>query len=261
MFESLAMQESAIKGGRGIPASKTTIIRTGLDLDRFRPRDENSPDSLPADLGIPADRKVVFYAGHTTPRKGIDTILDSAADLVDQRGRRDVHFLLCGDRKGEAEEYLARLDGTRARAHVTFGGYRDDIPDLMAASYCGVIASTGWDSFPRSAMEMSASGLPLLASALQGLVETVDHGRTGYLFEPGDSTALADLIADLLDQPAERDRLGAASRLLAEKQYSEQRQVEELAEALEGRRLQPAFTSSPAPYRTESCTMGEITRV
>jgi glycosyltransferase involved in cell wall biosynthesis len=230
VFESDAMRDTGVRG-RGLAAAATALVRTGLDLDRFRP-DAADATVIRERLGIPNDRAVVFYAGHMEPRKGVAVIVRAAIQLVDEEGYERAHFLLCGNRPGEADPFDAMLEGTRAREFVTFAGYRDDLAEIMAGAAAGVIASTGWDSFPRSAMEMSASGLPLIASALQGLNETVVHGSTGYLFPPGDHHALATHIRELIDDEEHRSALATASRELAEARYSEARQVDELAALL-----------------------------
>jgi len=60
-----------------------------------------------------------------------------------------------------------------------FGGYRSDLDLLQRGCYAGVIASTGWDSFARSGLEMQASGLPVLVSDLRGLREVMEHDVSG----------------------------------------------------------------------------------
>lgn len=232
VFESRAMQETGVVG-RGLRAAKTSVVTTGLDLDVYRPDVAGAASAFRA-LGIPPERDVVVYAGHLEPRKGVAVIVQAAIELVARRGHPTVHFLLCGDRDGEAEPYRAQLRGTRAAERVTFAGYRDDVPALLAGARLGVIASTGWDSFPRTAMEMSAAGLPLVASALQGLCEAVVPGETGVLFPPGDARALADHVAALLADAPLRARMARASRALAVERYSEARQIAELAALLAG---------------------------
>ena len=232
VFESEAMRETGVRG-RGLPTTSTALVRTGLDLDRFRP-DAADAAVVRERLEIPEDRAIVFYSGHMEERKGVAVIVRAAIQLVDEEGYEGAHFLLCGNRPGEADPFHAMLEGTRARDFVTFAGYRDDLPEIMAGAALGVIASTGWDSFPRSAMEMSASGLPLIASALQGLNETVVHGSTGYLFPPGDHHALAAHVRALIEDDTRRAAFAVASRDLAEARYSESRQVRELADLLAG---------------------------
>jgi glycosyltransferase involved in cell wall biosynthesis len=119
--------------------------------------------------------------------------------------------LICGNRKGEELVFDKLYKGTEAENFITFAGYRDDISELMPGCYAGVIASTGWDSFPRSSLEMAAAGLPLLVSDLAGINETVEHGVTGLLFKPGDHIDLADKLTYLLSKPDAREQLSNAS--------------------------------------------------
>ena len=107
VFESEGMREAAVFG-RGVPASRTSVVRLGVDLDRFRPA-EDRPVPLPSELGIPDGRFVVFYSGHFEPRKGVQVIVDAARHLVEKLDDRRFHFLLCGNKGNEADPYRRRL--------------------------------------------------------------------------------------------------------------------------------------------------------
>lgn len=229
VFESEAMRQTAVQG-RGVPENDTSVIRLGVDTDRFRPF-AGAP-RLPEELGISPDRFVAFFSGHMEPRKGVAVLMEAALRLVDDLGDDRFHFLLCGNRGREADPYLGMLQGSSAAEHVTFAGYRDDIPELMRNCDAGVIASTGWDSFTMSAAEMAASGLPMLVSDLQGLREAVAPDETGWTFPVGDARALADHLRRLAAEPETRGRMAAAARRRAETLFSRERQVHELAGVL-----------------------------
>ena len=208
IFESYGMEKTATHG-RGIAKENTSVVRLGIDVSRFS---NNSPETyVYSELGIPEKRKVVFYAGHMEKRKGVDVIVKAAATLINDRGRKDVHFLICGNRNDEEKVFDEYYKNTIAEDYITFGGYRNDIPDLMPGCYLAVIASTGWDSFPRSSLEMAAAGLPLLVSDLAGLNETVESDKTGRLFKTGSAVDLADNIESLLDAPGSRETLSKNS--------------------------------------------------
>jgi glycosyltransferase involved in cell wall biosynthesis len=230
IFESEAMRETAVYG-RGIPRRDTSVVHLGIDTERFSPGKATSYYAHDQ-FGIPHDRRIVFYSGHIQERKGVDVLLRAASEMVHGRGRRDVHFLLVGNRQDEEKGYRYLYDGTGAECYITFGGYRNDVPRLLPSCFLGVIPSTGWDSFTMSSLEMAACGLPLLASRLQGLVEAVDHGRTGYLFEPGDHSALADRIEQLLDDPAQYSSLSQAGRARIEHGFSLEHQLQGLVNAV-----------------------------
>jgi len=196
------MQKTATHG-RGVNANTTTVVRLGIDADKFSSHSEQS--TAYKEFGIPKDRKIIFYAGHMEKRKGVDVIVKAAATLVNKRSRDDLHFLICGNRNKEETTFDHLYINTPAEDFITFGGYRNDIPELMSGCYAGVIASTGWDSFPRSSLEMAASGLPLLVSDLSGLNETIENTQTGLLFTPGDYLDLADKIEFLAENTETRN--------------------------------------------------------
>lgn len=231
IFESHGMAQFAVMG-RGIPRRRTSVVPLGIDTVRFRP-DPREAKAVYERLAIPGHRRVFFYSGHMEPRKGVAVIMEAANRLSDRRANDDWHILLCGDRQGENADYLKML-GQRARDHVTFGGYRSDLELLQRGCYAAVIASTGWDSFPRSALEMQASGLPLLASDLMGLRESLEDGVSGVTFPTGDADALAAAMERLLNEPQRRDRLSLQARARIENGYSLQKQLSALTEIVCG---------------------------
>src|SRR5690606_12444484 len=101
--------------------------------------------------------------------------------------------------------------------------------EIFGSADIGAIASTGWDSFTMSAAEMAASELPLVVSRLQGLKETVDDGVTGYLFEPGNASELANHLVALAAREDVWRQLGAAACRRALHRHSQDRQVADLA--------------------------------
>jgi glycosyltransferase involved in cell wall biosynthesis len=145
-------------------------------------------------------------------RKGVHIIIEAANELIRTRGRKDVHFLFLGNENSQEKRFGKRYLGTETEKFITFGGYRGDINQIHPSCYLGVIASTGWDSLTMSAVEIACSGLPLIVSNLQGLGETVEDGKTGYLFPAGDHIALADKIERLLDNPGLQNELGSNAR-------------------------------------------------
>jgi len=209
IFESHGMRRTATHG-RGINPSSTSVVRLGIDVSKFS--SFNNKMAVYEKFRIPVQRKIIFYAGHMEKRKGVDIIVRAAATLINERNRGDLHFLICGNRPNEEAMFDPLYKTTPAEDHITFGGYRGDIPELMAGCYAAVIASTGWDSFPRSSLEMAAAGLPLVVSDLAGLNETIENRQTGLLFPPGDHTDLADKLEYLADNTETRDVYSAKSK-------------------------------------------------
>lgn len=241
IFESMAMQNTAVRG-RGIPATRTSVTYLGVDTDRFRPAE--TPSWYAHDtFGIPRNRRIVYYSGHMEERKGVRVILNAAVELVDRKGLRDVHFLLLGNRAGEELAFDSVYRGHVAEGHITFGGYRDDIERLVPCAHLGAIASTGWDSFTMSSLEIAACGVPLIVSRLPGLDETVDDGETGLTFPVGDHHALADRLAQLLGDDARRNAMSRAARARTLSRFTTERQIASLVDTV--RRVDDGMSGHP----------------
>jgi len=208
IFESQAMADFAIYG-RGVPRRMIDVIPLGVDISLFIPE---STSYVYEALGLPKERRVIVYSGHMEARKGVRTLVEAAMELLLTRRRPDVCFLICGNKGDESATYERMYAGAGIEELIRFGGYRSDLPRIYPGCFCGVIPSTGWDSFPRTSIEMAASGLPVVASRLQGLPEAVLDGETGLLYEPGNAGELADCIQNLLDHPALASELGQRGR-------------------------------------------------
>jgi len=214
IFESNAMVDLAIRG-RGVPPRMIDMVHNGVDVSVYRPA---TSTYVYETLRFPPDRKVVVYAGHMEPRKGLQTLVEAAIVLLHQRKRSDVCFLICGNKGDESKQYERMYAGLGLDTWIRFGGYRSDMARVYPSCFCGVVPTTGWDSFPRSPIEMAASGLPVIAARLQGLAESVLDRETGMLFEAGNATELADCIETLLDRPELAARYGERGRERCEKE-------------------------------------------
>jgi glycosyltransferase involved in cell wall biosynthesis len=225
IFQSEGMRETATHG-LGVPLSRTSVVRSGVDTETFKPSLNLSCYAHEV-LGIDRGRKIVFYSGHMDARKGVHVIVKAASHIVNVLGRRDLHFLILGNKNGKERVFDDLYKGTAAEAYITFGGYRDDVAALQSSADIAVIAATGWDSHTMTAVEVAASGLPLIVSDLPGLREAVTE-ETGMRVPPGDYTALADSILSLADNDALRAEMGAAARERVLIGYTREHQIKGL---------------------------------
>jgi glycosyltransferase involved in cell wall biosynthesis len=226
VFQSQAMANLALYG-RGVPARMIDVIYSGVDPALYVPKQSAYVYDT---LNIPREKKIVVYAGHMEPRKGLPTLVEAAIELLHRRERRDVSFVICGNKNDETKAYEAMYAGLGISHSIHFAGYRSDLREIYPSCYCGVIPSSGWDSFPRSPIEMAACGLPVVASRLQGLPESVLDGKTGLLFEPGNSAQLADCLERLLDQPELAKEYGHNGRIRCENELSKANQIRRMCE-------------------------------
>lgn len=240
IFESHGMADFGVRG-RGISRSKVSVVHLGVDTNLFRP-DAAGAAYIYEQLNIPRGRRIFFYSGHMEPRKGVAVIMQAANELGSTRD--DWHVVLCGNKGRESEPYEKMLTA-RSHEHVTFAGYRGDVPSLQRGCYAAIVASDGWDSFPRSGVEMQASGLPLLASDLAGLRESIEDGKSGLLFGVGNSLELSSQMERLLANPAWRDQLSEVARTRAEREFSLEAQLSRLVEVV--RNVVAARSAKAAP--------------
>jgi L-malate glycosyltransferase len=185
------------------------VIHNGLDVDAYRPRDAGRPI-----------RRIVTVA-NLRAEKGHDVLLQ-AAQLVLRR-YPDAEFMLAGDgpRRQELESLARRLD---IAPRVRFLGHCDNVPALLADGDAFVLPSRS-EAFPNGILEAMAAGLPVVASRVGGILELIEHQRTGVLVPPGDPRALAYALLDLIGWNGHAAALGRAARHAVETRYSFDRMV------------------------------------
>lgn len=233
IFQSAGMRDTAING-RGIPPSKTSIVKTGIDTQKYSP-DKAKRYYAHQCFNIPTNRKIIVFSGHMERRKGVHVILRAAQELTQNLNLKDVQFLILGNRPGEKENFSEYLQNPAVNDHITFGGYRNDVPDLLRSCSVGMIASVEWDSFPMSSLEMAATELPLLVSDLAGLKEAITC-ETGKTFPINDHITAANQIKNLLENPELLAAMGKNGRERVLNQYSQKSQaagITSVFEALE----------------------------
>lgn len=191
---------------RIVPRRKIRVTPNGIDTSRFLPGQRN--DKLLAGMGIPPGSPVVGTLGRLAEIKRQDDLLRAFAAV--RKEIPDAHLLVVGD--GPLRPYLGDLACTLGVADaVRFTGYREKPQEYLRAMDVFALTSRS-EGMPLSVLESFASGVPVVASAVGGLPEMIDPGRTGLLFPPGNVTALAAALTGLLVDKAARERLAREAR-------------------------------------------------
>ena len=128
-----------------------------------------------------------------------------------------------GPLSGAAEALAAEL-GIAHR--LRFLGLRTDVAEILRDAQLFLLISN-WEGFPRSILEAMRAGLPVVASDVGGVSEAVVDGLTGYVVGRGDTNALHLRLAELLNAPDLRARMGAAGRQTYEERFTFQRMMGE----------------------------------
>jgi glycosyltransferase involved in cell wall biosynthesis len=186
----------------------------GIASDRIRVLPNAVPTPVPtaadvrAELGIGASAPVVATVCQLRAEKALEVLVDAASLL--RPDFPDLQVLIAGD--GPEEQGLReRIGSKRLEETVSLLGTRRDVPDLLAAADIAVCCSD-FEGTPLSVMEYMGMGLPVVATRVGGLPEMIEHGEHGLLFEKRNARDLADALARLLKDPAEREAMGARAR-------------------------------------------------
>jgi glycosyltransferase involved in cell wall biosynthesis len=188
----------------GVPRSRLAVVPNGIDAGDF------------ASHRAPRPLRRALTVANLRVEKGHDVLIDAIA--MHGRGLADIEFQLVGD--GPCREGLERRVRDHGISHrVRFLGERHDIPQLLADADLFILPSRT-EAFPNSVMEAMAAGLPVVASGVGGVLELVEHGRSGVLVPPDEPRALADAIAALASDPRRAHALGCAARETVQTRYS-----------------------------------------
>ena len=228
---SHGLEREAIEAG--IPADRVLYLPNPVNCEQFAPAGPDERQRRRAELGVPPDSVLAVFVGRLSREKGVMELLRAWRDA-----RPPARLAVIGppmtnhpwDVSDEARRFVAQeaLGSTVS----LLGG----LPTDLVARWLGVadfaVQPSQFEAMGLAAAEAMASGLPVIASDTGGYRDFVIPGETGRLVPPGDVTALAAAITDLVSNPAERARLGANARRQAEA-FDERAVLERFAQLLD----------------------------
>ncbi len=195
-----------------LPAEKLTVIPNGIDVSRF-------PAGTRADLaplGVPAGARVVACVGRLARQKGQEWLIRSTPRWLAEVP--NCHLLLVGDGPDRAR-LEGRVEQTGLAERIHFAGFRSDVPAILAASETLVLPSA-WEGMPNVILEAMASGLPVVASEVEGVAELLGPLADEQTVPFGDELALAQRLATILSDASRARALGIANRQRAKQCFS-----------------------------------------
>lgn len=204
----------------GAPPDRVRLIYNGVDAGRFATGEARAArrQALRAELGLSDERVVLTCVANLFSYKGHVDLLAALA-LLDTEVSGRATLLLVGRDAGAR----AALEAQRAQLGLTesvrFLGERADVPDLLAASDIGVLASHE-EGFSNAVIEGMAAGLPMVVSDVGGNAEAVIDGECGHVVPAREPAALAKALALLIGDPARRQAMGDAARRRAAASFS-----------------------------------------
>ncbi|MCG5431679.1 glycosyltransferase [Mycobacterium sp. MYCO198283] len=197
----------------GRARSKVSVVPCGVDTNRFTPDGPRAARS---------HRPRIVSVGRLVPRKGFDILIRAMATVP------DAELMIVGgpaprqlfsDSEARRLCKLAANVGVADRVKLTGSVSRADMPALLRSA--DLVACTPWyEPFGIVPLEAMACGVPVLAAAVGGLLDTVVDGATGVLVPPRDHRAVAKAAASLLGDPDRLAQWGAAGRRRAVSRYT-----------------------------------------
>jgi glycosyltransferase involved in cell wall biosynthesis len=237
VFQNRADQDTLLAARLAIPGTSRVIAGSGVDVGYFRA-------VTPASKIAP----VIFTAARLLWDKGIREVVQ-AAEILRGRGAK-VEFWIAGDLDAGNLDAIPLSVITRWErlGVVRFLGHRADMRELFAQADIALLASEH-EGLPRFLLEAAASSLPLIATDIPGCRLIVRNGVNGTLVPLRSPQAIADAIEALLSDPGRMGRYAAASREIAETEYSETKIIAEYLDLYDavfiGRDVRPLAGSHP----------------
>jgi D-inositol-3-phosphate glycosyltransferase len=197
----------------GADRGRVSVVPCGVDLDHFRPGGPAEPRD--------GRRARILAVARLVERKGVGDVVEALARLpqAELTIAGGPHFA-----ELDSDPEVARLRELAARHgvsdRVVFRGRveRAELPALLRSADVAVCVPW-YEPFGIVPLEAMACGVPVVASSVGGLIDTVVHDGTGLHVPPRDPARVAEAVGGLLADPARRHALGAAGARRARERY------------------------------------------
>jgi glycosyltransferase involved in cell wall biosynthesis len=195
--------EDYIRGQLWTASDKPVTVYKGHDLSWY----QNPPADL-TPLNLPENAFTVCMIANLRAHKGLHVLLGATHFLPPDA---PIHILLVGARADDPEIQAQVAEAANPdRIHVM--GYRNDAPEVAAASNVIVLPTLKREGLARAVLEAMAYGRPAIVSSTGGNPEQVADGESGYVVPPDNPEALAEAIIKLWNDPDKCERFGAEAR-------------------------------------------------
>jgi glycosyltransferase involved in cell wall biosynthesis len=198
-------------------------IYSGIDLAPFM-HPLHTRSEMRKELGLNESHFVAGTVARLDNIKNHHLIVSAALRL--KNSFPDIRFVFVGD--GELrDELAARIEAHGMKDRFIFTGWRNDIPDLLAAFDIFIMCSKN-EGMGRAFVEAQAAGVPVIGTRVGGVAEVLDEGRTGYLVDPDNPDELAAKVEILYRQRNHCHALSDACRKWVEPKFSSAFMIDEI---------------------------------
>lgn len=208
----------------GVPSSCLNVIPNGAEPEKFQPGDRMAAESKggnSSEFKIASKGPVIGFAGTFHHWHGVDILIRLIKRTL--TAYPDCTFLLVGrggPMKPQLDEFVATLDNPD---RVVTPGYvpYEEMPNMIQKMDIVIAPYPDMNRFyfsPVKIYEYMAAGKPVISTRIGQIAEVIEHEENGLLCEPGNESAMADMLLNLLNSPEQREKLGTnAARTICEK--------------------------------------------
>jgi teichuronic acid biosynthesis glycosyltransferase TuaC len=208
----------------GADKAKTSVMYNGVDTHCFRTAKKGASKEK---LGLPKNRKIVFSVRRLVYKNGLDTLIESVA-LVTQ-DNPDVLFVIAG--KGPSKKLIENhIKELGIEDNVKLTGFVPDelLPVYYNAADYFVLPSASGEGLPLVLFEAMACGLPVIATAVGGTPEIVEHMKNGVLVPPMNPDAMAKSLSKLIEKEEIGRCIGEEAKKSIKNQFTWEENVRKL---------------------------------
>jgi glycosyltransferase involved in cell wall biosynthesis len=209
--------------GHPVPPQRGVVVYDGIRTPATATHEEDRR-SVRQEFGLGPDEPLIGMMARVAPQKDFSTLARAARIVLGHEPR--ARFLIAGDYdsapnyRTHYQQVQAEMEACGVRQAFIFTGQRSDVPRLLSSLDVFVL-STHWEGLPLVILEAMAFGVPVVATAVDGVPEVVHHGETGLLVRHEDPDELASSIRELLADRRRAAELGAGGRTLVQDRFTE----------------------------------------
>ncbi len=227
VFQNSADRDELVAAGVVDPERCHLVRGSGVDVERFRPRQANRDD----------DEVRILFASRLLREKGLEELL--AAFALVHSEHPGTRLWIAGEPYAPNPSSFSRaeVDGWSRRPGVEVLGQVEDMPGLLAQ--VDIVALPSYrEGTPKILLEAAACGLPIVATDIPGCQGVVEDGKSGYLMPAKSVKPLADRLVELAADPELRHRFGKRGRAIIVDQFSAEKVIADTLAVYDG--LMPA---------------------
>jgi starch synthase (maltosyl-transferring) len=205
-----------------LPPEKITVIPNGVDTDVFQPADFRNK------------KNQILYIGRLEEQKGVDWLFDTIAETHWLHRLPETELILAGDgsMRKTLEQRIQGNDFTAVKNRIRFLGWQKDLLPLFASAKMLVLPSR-WEGMPNVLLQAMAAGLPVAATASEGVAEVLGGLSEEQMTDFGDTQKFAELILNIMPQKELCCELGSKNRQRVCGLFSHNKTVKQYEELFE----------------------------